>query len=129
MWESSELGSEDLLWSATNFMGGIAGQRDAVCGAVSGAAVYLGLRHRVPLVDKERADKARWLSRAQMSDVVLSFSRQYGSITCGALVGIDFSDPVAVQRYRDSGQWLTKCTGYVQFIIEKLYELEAKQGT
>jgi C_GCAxxG_C_C family probable redox protein len=128
MWEATELGSEDLLWATTNFMGGIAGQRECVCGVISGAAVYLGLRHRVPLTDKELADKARLVSRGQTRDIVLSFTREFGNITCGGLVGIDWNDPVAVQRYRESGQWMAKCIGYVQFIIRRLYELEAKPG-
>lgn len=124
MWETTELGSEDLLWATTNFVGGIAGQREGVCGAVSGAAVYLGLKHRCPLHNAEQAGKARMLAREQTRNLVLEFSREHGDIICGKLLGIDFSNPEAVQQFRDSGKWIQKCSGYVNFIITELYKLE-----
>jgi C_GCAxxG_C_C family probable redox protein len=126
MWETSDLGSEDLLWASTNFVGGIASQREAVCGAVSSAAVYLGLRHRCPLEDKEKADRARELAREQARELVLNFSREKGNIICAKLTGIDVYDPVAVQKFRESGEWMNKCVGYVQFVIKTLYKLENK---
>jgi len=115
-----------LLWATTNFMGGIAGQRQGVCGAISGAAVFLGLHHRVPLADKERADKARQVSREKAASLVQGFSREYGTIICGELLGVDFSDPVAVKRFRDSGQQREKCSSYLRSAIRMLYELEDK---
>ena len=124
MWETAGLGSEDLLWATTNFLGGIAGQREAVCGAISGAAVYLGLRYRCPLNNEAQADQARTLSREQARELVLSFSREKGDIICAKLTGIDVYDPVAIKKFRESGDWMKKCVGYVQFVIKKLYELE-----
>ena len=126
MWEATDLGSEDLLWATTNFVGGIASQRQGVCGAVSGAAVFLGLRHRVPLADKERADRARQTSREKAAGLVQGFSHEYGTIICGELLGVDFSDPVAVKRFRDSGLQREKCGGYLRSVIKLLYELEDK---
>lgn len=126
MWETTDLGSEDLLWAATNFVGGIASQREGICGALSGAAVFLGLQNRVPLSDKARADKARTIAREKTRDVVLAFNREYGNIICGKLTGIDSYDQTALQRFRDSGEWMRKCVGYIQFVIRKLYELETK---
>jgi C_GCAxxG_C_C family probable redox protein len=126
MWEATDLGSEDLLWAATNFIGGIASQREAVCGVISSAAVYLGLRNRVPLSQKADADKARNKARELAREVVLSFDREHGNIICGKLTGIDFYDQAAVQHFRDSGEWMKKCVGYVQYVIRRLYELEKK---
>jgi C_GCAxxG_C_C family probable redox protein len=126
MWEITDLGSEDLLWATTNFVGGIASQREGVCGALSGAAVFLGLRQRCSLNNKEQADRARTIAREQAREVVLSFTREYGNIICGKLVGVDFSDPIAAQRFRDSGERMNKCVAYVRFVIKKLYELEIK---
>jgi len=126
MWETSDLGSEDLLWAATNFVGGIASRREAVCGVLSGAAIFLGLYYRVPLSNKEQADKARNAAREQARELVLSFTGEHGNIICGKLTGIDFNDSAALQRFRDSGEWMRKCVGYVQYVIKKLYELETK---
>jgi C_GCAxxG_C_C family probable redox protein len=125
MWETSELGSEDLLWATTALHGGIAGQREATCGAVSGGVVYLGLRHRVPMANKEQAEQARLLIREHARQVVRSFTKEYGSIICCDVLGIDFSDPEAVQQFRESGRQREKCDSYVKFVIEKLYELES----
>jgi len=126
MWETTDLGSEDLLWAATNFVGGIASQREGVCGALSGASIFLGLYHRVPLSNKAQADKARNSAREKARELVLSFAREHGNIICGKLTGIDFYDPAAMQRFRDSGEWMRRCVGYVQYVIKKLYELETK---
>jgi len=126
MWETTDLGSEDLLWASTNFVGGIASQREGVCGTISAAAVYLGLRHRCALDNKEQANRARAIAREQARELVLSFTREYGNIICDKLIGVDFSDPVAAQRFRDSKERIDKCVGFVKYVIQKLYELETK---
>ncbi len=128
MWETSGLGSEDLLWSAIAFNGGIAGQREAVCGALSGAAVYLGLKHRVPLINSVQAQQAKDFARKEASQIVVDFKNNYNAIVCEKIVGIDFSDPVVVKHYRESGKWIEKCTGVVQYVLTRLYELEDKQN-
>lgn len=126
MWESTGLGSEDLLWAGVPFMGGIAGQREAVCGAISASAIYLGLSHRVPLSDKSLAEQARLVAREDTRRIIASFKQEFGTIICQELLGIDFNDQVAVQRFQDSGQWREKCDRITRFVIEKLYEMETK---
>jgi len=126
MWEAYPLGDEDLLWSAIAFNGGIAGQQQAPCGAVSASAVCLGLRHRCSLADKEKAEQARQKARQDASEVVRSFTDKFGTIVCRDLLGFDFSDTEAARRFRESGIWKEKCDKYVQFTIEKLFELEQK---
>lgn len=124
MWEAYPLGDEDLLWAGTTFMGGIAGQQQAPCGVVSASAVCLGLRHRCSLADKDRAEQARLKARQGAGEVVRAFTEKFGTINCRDLLGFDFSDTEAARRFRESGMWREKCDNYVQFVIEKLYELE-----
>jgi len=124
MWESYNWDNEDLLWASTAFNGGIAGQQQAPCGAVSSATVVLGLRHRQPLADKEKAEQARLKTREEASGLVRDFNQKYGTIICRDLIGFDFSKPAEYQRFRESGIAREKCDKYVQFVIEKLYELE-----
>ena len=126
MWEAYELGNEDLLWSATAFNGGIAGQQQAPCGAVSASAVCLGLRHRCSLADKQRAEQARLNARQDASELVRNFTDSFGTIICRDLLGFDFSDAEAARQFHESGIWKEKCDKYVQFVIEKLYELDRK---
>ena len=124
MWEAYPLGDEDLLWAGTAFMGGIAGQQQAPCGAVSASAVCLGLRHRCSLADKEKAEQARLKARQDAGELVRAFIEKFGTINCRDLLGFDFSDTEAARRFRESGIWKETCDKYVQFTIEKLYELE-----
>jgi C_GCAxxG_C_C family probable redox protein len=123
MWEAEELGPEDVLWASTAFNGGIAGQQKAPCGAVSAAAVCLGLRHRCPISDKERANEARETARRDARLFVSRFLDEFGSIACGELLGIDFSLPEGYRKFRDSEIWRDKCDNYVKFAIRQLYEL------
>ncbi len=126
MWEAYGLDNEDFLWASTAFLGGIGGQRQAVCGAISSSAVCLGLRHRCSLNEQERAKQARQDARRKAGELVKSFAEKFGNITCENLMGIDASDPEAARRFRESGMWEQKCNNYVQFVVEKLYEIDEK---
>ena len=123
MWESEGLGPDEVLWASTAFSGGIGGQQKAPCGAVSSAAVCLGLRHRCPADDKERAREAREAARRDASLCVRRFLDEYGAVSCGELLGVDLSDPEQAQRFRDSEMPRDKCDNYVKFTIRQLYAL------
>jgi len=125
MWETYELGNEELLWPGAAFTGGIGGQQRAPCGAISSAAICLGLRYRS--LDKQKAKQARLDARKDASELIKSFTEKFGSIICLDLVGIDFSKPGGYQRFQESGTWKEKCDNYVQFVIEKLYELDSRK--
>jgi hypothetical protein len=128
MWEAYDLGNEDFLWTGIPFMGGIGGYQDAPCGVVSASAVCLGLRHRSPMSDKERSKQARHMVRILSAKIVTEFSRHFGDITCKGLVGMDFSKPGEYQKFLESKIWKDKCETYVEFMIEKLFELEEDKG-
>ncbi|HIE17939.1 MAG TPA: hypothetical protein EYP71_07075 [Dehalococcoidia bacterium] len=126
MWETYGLGNEELLWTGIAFTGGIGGQQQAPCGALSAAVICLGLRHRPPPGDKQKAKQARHTARQDAAEVVRSFTEKFGTINCLDLVGIDFSKPGGYQEFLESGIWKEKCDHYVQFIIEKLYEMDER---
>jgi len=128
MWEAYGLKNEDFLWAGTAFRGGIAGQQQATCGAVTAGALALGLRHRRPLADKEKAEQARNAANEDAADLVKSFIQKFGAVTCIGLTGVDFSDEAALKKARESGLFEEKCPKQVQFVIEKLYELEDKRN-
>lgn len=126
MWEAYGLDNDDFLWTCIAFNGGIAGQQSAPCGAVSAATVCLGLRHRCPMSEKQRAKQERLAAREDASELVRSFIGRFGAISCRDLIGIDFSRPEAYRAFQESGIWMDKCNKYVQFVIETLYELDEK---
>lgn len=126
MWEAYGLEDKDLLWSGINFYGGIAGYQKAPCGAVSALAISLGLRHRCSLDDKEKAEQARKDARQKAKELVENFAENFGSIICLELLGVDLSNPEVARQFFQSGEGEKKCHTYVQWVIEKLYELEKK---
>jgi len=109
------------------FLGGIGGYQNAPCLVVSAAAVCLGLRHRCPLSDKERAKQARHAIRTFSANIVKEFSRHFGDITCRGFIGMDFARPGEYQKFPDPGIWKDKCEKYVGFMIDRLYEIEGQQ--
>ena len=129
MWEAYELGNEDFLWSCIAFNGGIAGQQQAPCGAISAAAVCLGLHYRCPLTDKQRAKQSRLEARQDADKLVRDFTEKFGSIICRDLLGLDFSRPEEYLKFQESDISKEKCDKFVQFVIEKLYELDEKHSS
>ncbi|MBI2868256.1 MAG: C_GCAxxG_C_C family protein [Chloroflexi bacterium] len=128
MWESFELGSEDLLWAGIAFNGGIAGQQAAPCGVISSSAVSLGLGYRCDRGDKDKSKQARTDIRADAAEMVKGFRETFGAISCRDLLGIDTSDPVLAKQFRESEMHKEKCDKYMEYAVGKLYELYAKRG-
>ena len=128
MWEAYGLKNKDLLWAGTVFRGGIAGQQQAPCGAVSASALALGLHYRRSTADKEKAEQARNAACADAAELVKSFEDKFGSITCIGLLGVDLSSEAALKQASESGLFERKCYPNVQFAIEKLYEIEEKHN-
>lgn len=128
MWEAYDWKEEDLLWTGIPFMGGISGFQQAPCGAVTSSAICLGLRHRAPLSDRQKAKEGRNRARYFSSQLVKEFNRRFGDITCIGLLGIDFDKPGAYKEFRDSGVWRDKCEKYIEFLLEKLYAFEGDQA-
>ena len=126
MWEAYGLENEDILWTCGRFFGGIGGYQKAPCGAVSASAVCLGLRHRCSTDDEEKVRQAKRDAGEKAGKVVRSFAEEFGTIICQDLLGVDFSDPKAARRFFESGEGEGKCNSYVQFIVEKLYELDGE---
>ena len=102
MWEAYGLENEDFLWASIPFMGGISGQQQAPCGVVSSAVVCLSFRHRCSLQDKEKAKKARIMIRTLAGDLVKAFEKEFGTIACRELVGLDFSNPLEYLKFSES---------------------------
>jgi C_GCAxxG_C_C family probable redox protein len=120
--------NKDFLWAGTVFRGGIAGQQQAPCGAVSAAVLALGLKYRRSTKDKEKAEKARKAAYDEAAEYVKDFQKRFGAITCIGLLGVDFNDDVAMKRARETGLFEGKCERHVEFAIEKIYEIEDKRN-
>ena len=127
MWEAYGLGNESMLWASMGLRGGIAGQQRASCGALSSAAVCLGLRHAHPLADELQADNAKDKVYSKARELADAFVDKFGAAACIDLVGVDFSDEAARKKANESGLIEEKCHNYIRFVIEKLYELDESE--
>jgi len=128
MWETSDWSNEELLWASMGLFGGIAGQQAATCGAMSSAAVYLGLRHRQPLADRDAVIKARLYVEREANGLAAEFKSRFGTFVCRDLVGLDLSDPAVRKRFVDQKLSKDLCDRFVSFVMEKLYALEEARG-
>ena len=129
MWETYGLENEDLLWAGACFVGGIAGYQRATCGAVSASAVSLGLRNNCSLADAERTRQARMNAGQEASELVREVSEKFGSVICLDIVGIDFSIPEERHKLKELSTMDNKCHKIIEYVIEKLYELDEKRNT
>ena len=127
MWETSGFDNEDLLWAGFGLYGGIAGEQQATCGAVSSSTVYLGLRHRLPLSDQVSVVKAKNVIEREAVGLAKEFIRQFGSVTCIDLVKMDLSNPEIRRQFHELNLSKDTCDRYVQYAIDKLYELEERR--
>lgn len=100
-------------------MGGFAGVQDAPCGALSATVMAMGLLHRS--ANGEAGKLGRRRSRSAANALVEAFKARFGKISCRELVGFDFSQPGAYQKFQESGSWEETCKTYVEFVIEKFY--------
>ena len=121
------MGNEEMLWTCTTFVGGIGGQQDAPCGAVSASAVCLGLIHREPNAEKKAVKQARNTARQNAAEFVYLFREEFGNISCGSLIGVDFSEPGEYKKFLESNIWKDKCIKYAQFAVEKLFGFEERK--
>lgn len=118
--------NEDFLWAGTAFYGGITGQQQAPCGAISAATVYLGLSYRCSSQDKQKAKEARQNARQDIGNLVFSFTDKFGTIACRDLVKLDLSKPEESRLLPEVSK--DKCEKFVEFVIRKLYELDEKRS-
>jgi hypothetical protein len=128
MWEAYGWEDESLLWAGTAFRGGMAGVQEGPCGAVSGIALTIGLRHRYTGPDKAKAEKERQAACDETAALVKDFKAKWGAIDCLALAGVDFNDEKAVEKAKEAGTYAPNCEKQVLYAIELLYALENKRA-
>jgi len=124
MWEAYGYETDEMLWAGTSFFGGMAGDQDGVCGAVSAIGIALGFRYRDTSGDPAKARIAREEINRKAREIVKQFKKRFGTIICMDLVGVDFSDPEAARRHFENPPCgiTDTCPDFVRFVVEKLVE-------
>jgi C_GCAxxG_C_C family probable redox protein len=99
--------------------GGIA-YSGGLCGAITGAALAVGMLAERRLSDHKDAKRIARLIIAEYMD---EFKATYLDVDCRALVGLDFRQEEQHQRFLESGIWRTRCMAQIEFAIRRLFDL------
>jgi len=116
---------DSILRIASNFGGGVAGWGE-ICGAISGAAMALGLLFgsdgkEFPQVFDEKRKKERMLTQ----DLLRDFSEKWGHVDCCGLLGCPNCTPEMRTKHYDElkAKGETHCDDYVEWLASKTLEL------
>lgn len=120
MTQSLGIKDPNIPQMATAFGGGV-GRSGALCGALAGATLSVGLVH-----GRKTAQDSRDPSYTLAHGIYLEFQRQMGNTTCRALTGYDLSDPEQANQMRETGVHDRVCTRAVA-LASKLAEQALKK--
>ncbi len=116
-----------LITVARYFGGGVAGLGE-VCGALSGAALALGLRdheaERSPAAggaETERRPDPK-AGRLALQDLMRAFSTEFGALRCRDLTGCDLTTPEGHDAFVKSGV-NQRCRLFVSWACDRLLPL------
>lgn len=100
-------------------LGGGMGHLGLVCGAVSAAALILGLASDNRLDEPQR----RAAAYEMVQEFAEGFSARHGSLQCRELLGLDLSRPEELALARERGLFTSFCPGLVRDVARLLVEL------
>ena len=90
------------------------------CGAISGAALAVGLLAGQRVADHRGAKRVARLITARVMD---EFGEAYGSTDCRSLIGMDLSTQEGHQAFIDSAIWRDRCMAQIEFVVDRLAPL------
>lgn len=102
--------------AAVALNGGVA-YSGGICGALSGAALAVGL-----LTGKRVGDykQAKRLARRLIARTMERFEAAHGSVNCRELTGLNFRDERQHRQFIESGIWRTACMQRIEFAVREL---------
>jgi C_GCAxxG_C_C family probable redox protein len=107
---------------AGSALGGGVGASGEVCGAITGAAVALGLyKGRDDITDEVGAERKKKLY-VTMRQLSKAFTAKFGAVTCRQLIELDLSDPDQLEIFKQCGKRSNLCTKFVAFAADWMTE-------
>ena len=110
-------GSDSSAAMALN--GGLAYSGGA-CGAISGAAMAVGLLAGQRVADHQQAKRAARRITAQLMAV---FEAEHGSTDCRDLIGMDLRTEDGHREFIESAIWRDRCMDQIEFVVGRLAPL------
>jgi C_GCAxxG_C_C family probable redox protein len=104
-----------LLTAARYFGGGVAGTGET-CGAITGAALALGLRD---MHLAEEAPELRPRTTERLQELIRGFTVEFGARRCNDLTGFDLSTPEGHDAFMES-EARKRCQEYVGWMCDGL---------
>ena len=111
------MNEEDAVKMASALGGGI-GRTGNICGAVSGAALVIGMKFG-STDNKAKHSRAKAYQKAK--ELLGKFAAQNNSVLCKELLGYDISTDEGLKQVRESGVMVQKCPKLV-FSAAKILE-------
>ena len=113
----------DLTTIGRYLGGGVVGMGET-CGALTGAALALGLRDfhlpgGAPEIEPPTAER--------LQELVREFNQKFGSRRCRDLTGMDLSTPDGMEKFFQSEN-PERCDGYISWMCDRLLPLLAAEA-
>lgn len=87
------------------------------CGVISGALAAIG----IIIGGKEQLNKNEYMNVYMTAIKFASrFEKQFGSVSCSEICGIDLSNPNGLKQYVKDEIWKKKCQHFVLFAIDQV---------
>lgn len=114
--EAFGLPDADNAAAAMALNGGVA-YSGGMCGAITGAAMALGL-----LADRRLGGRgtAKTAARRMTANLMAAFESEHGALACRELIGMDIRTDAQHRRFIESGIWRDRCMRQVEFAVRRL---------
>ena len=99
--------------------GGVA-HSGATCGAVTGAALAIGLLAASRIEDHHEAKR---VARVLTADLLAAFETEFGSSSCRPLTGVDLRTETGHRAFIESGAWRDGCMRQLEMAVARMAPL------
>jgi C_GCAxxG_C_C family probable redox protein len=99
--------------------GGVA-YSGGLCGAITGAALAVGMLAERRIVDHASAKR---VARTIVAGTLEAFREEHGAVDCRDLTGCDLRAPGGHEAFLASGAWRDGCLRQVEFVVARLAPL------
>jgi C_GCAxxG_C_C family probable redox protein len=90
------------------------------CGAITGAALAVGLLAEQRLADHARA---KLVARELVHGTMEAFEAEHGATACRELIGYDLRAPGQHEAFLESGLWREACASQIRTVVAHLADL------
>ena len=87
------------------------------CGAITGAALAVGMLAEQRIADHKRA---KLVARELVHGTMEAFAKEHGAVDCRELIGYDLRAPGQHEAFLESGLWREACAAQIRTVVGRL---------